>query len=136
MFVQYLMSRGLMTHRGRPVNLAAITRPALMTIEGEKDDITGTGQCSAAHDLCVNVAAERRSHFECPKVGHYGVFNGARFRSEVAPRMAKFMRAHDPCASTSLSIAQLEHMATMPRRSRRPQLAQDEGLAFSFPHLA
>ena len=59
-FVQHLMPRGLMTHRGRPVDLAAITRPALMTIEGEKDDITGTGQCSAAHDLCVNVAAERQ----------------------------------------------------------------------------
>jgi len=135
-FVQHLMPRGLMTHRGRPVDLTAITRPALMTIEGEKDDITGTGQCSAAHDLCVNVAAERRSHFECPRVGHYGVFNGARFRSEIAPRMAKFMRAHDPCASTNLSIAQLEHMATMPRRGRKLQPAQDEGLAFSFARLA
>ncbi len=136
-FVQHLMPRGLMTHRGRPVDLAAIKRPALMTIEGEKDDITGTGQCRAAHDLCVNVAAERRSHFECPKVGHYGIFNGARFRSEIAPRMAKFMRAHDPCASTNLSIAQLEHMATMPKRGRKPQPAQDlEALAFSFPRYA
>lgn len=136
-FVKHLMPRGLMTHRGRAVDLAAIKRPALMTIEGEKDDITGTGQCRAAHDLCVNVAADKRSHFECPKVGHYGVFNGARFRSEIAPRMAKFMRAHDPCASTSLSIAQLEHMATMPKRGRKPQPAQDlEGLAFSFPRYA
>jgi poly(3-hydroxybutyrate) depolymerase len=136
-FVQHLMPRGMMTHRGRAVDLAAIRRPALMTVEGEKDDITGTGQCRAAHDLCVNVAAEKRSHFECPKVGHYGVFNGARFRSEIAPRMAQFMRAHDPCASTNLSIAQLEHMATMPKRGRKPQPAQDlEGLAFSFPRYA
>jgi poly(3-hydroxybutyrate) depolymerase len=136
-FVQHLMPRGLMTHRGRTVDLAAIKRPALMTVEGEKDDITGTGQCRAAHDLCVNVAAEKRTHFECPKVGHYGVFNGARFRSEIAPRMAQFMRAHDPCASTNLSIAQLEHMATMPKRGRKPQPAQDlEGLAFSFPRYA
>ena len=136
-FVKHLMPRGLMTHRGRAVDLAAIKRPALMTIEGEKDDITGTGQCRAAHDLCVNIAADKRSHFECPKVGHYGVFNGARFRSEIAPRMAQFMRAHDPCASTSLSIAQLEHMATMPKRGRKPQPAQDlEGLAFSFPRYA
>jgi poly(3-hydroxybutyrate) depolymerase len=136
-FVKHLLPRGLMTHRGRVVDLAAIKRPALMTVEGEKDDITGTGQCRAAHDLCVNVAAEKRTHFECPKVGHYGVFNGARFRSEIAPRMAKFMRAHDPCASTNLSIAQLEHMATMPKRGRKPQPAQDlEGLAFSFPRYA
>jgi poly(3-hydroxybutyrate) depolymerase len=136
-FVQHLMPRGLMTHRGRPVDLAAIKRPALMTIEGEKDDITGTGQCRAAHDLCAGVPDERRSHFECPKVGHYGIFNGARFRSEIAPRMAQFMRAHDPCASTNLSIAQLEHMATMPQGGRKRLLAQDlEGLAFSFPRYA
>jgi poly(3-hydroxybutyrate) depolymerase len=133
-FVQHLLPRGLMTHRGRAVDLAAIRRPALMTVEGEKDDITGTGQCFAAHNLCVNVAADRRAHFECPKVGHYGIFNGARFRAEIAPRIAKFMRAHDPCANTGLSIAQLEHMATMPRRGRK---AHDlEALAFSFPRHA
>jgi poly(3-hydroxybutyrate) depolymerase len=129
-FVQHLMPRGLMTSRGRPVDLAAIRRPALMTIEGEKDDITGTGQCRAALDLCTGIAPEHKIHFECPKVGHYGVFNGSRFRTEIAPRMAKFMRAHDPCAASDLTIAQLEHMAAMPRRGRRPQ--ELEGLAFSF----
>jgi poly(3-hydroxybutyrate) depolymerase len=129
-FVRHLMPRGLMTSRGRPVDLSAIRRPALMTVEGEKDDITGTGQCRAALDLCTGVPDERKSHFECPKVGHYGVFNGSRFRTEIAPRMAKFMRAHDPCAESGLTIAQLEHMATMPRRGRRPQ--EYEGLAFSF----
>jgi poly(3-hydroxybutyrate) depolymerase len=129
-FVQHLMPRGLMTSRGRPVDLAAIRRPALMTVEGEKDDITGTGQCRAALDLCTGIPPEQKVHFECPKVGHYGVFNGSRFRTEIAPRMAKFMRAHDPCAESDLTIAQLEHMATMPRRGRRPQ--EFEGLAFSF----
>ena len=97
-FVQHLMPRGLMTSRGRAVDLAAIRRPALMTVEGEKDDITGTGQCRAALDLCVGIPTDRKLHFECPRVGHYGVFNGSRFRSEIAPRMARFMRAHDPCA--------------------------------------
>jgi poly(3-hydroxybutyrate) depolymerase len=129
-FVRHLMPRGLMTSRGRAVDLAAIRRPALMTVEGEKDDITGTGQCRAAIDLCSGIPAERKVHFECPKVGHYGIFNGSRFRTEIAPRMAKFMRAHDPCADSALTIAQLEHMATMPRRARRP--AEFEGLAFSF----
>jgi poly(3-hydroxybutyrate) depolymerase len=129
-FVQHLMPRGLMTSRGRPVDLAAIRRPALMTVEGEKDDITGTGQCRAALDLCTGIPPEQKVHFECPKVGHYGVFNGSRFRTEIAPRMAKFMRAHDPCAASDLTIAQLEHMATMPRRGRRPP--EFEGLAFSF----
>ena len=93
-FVQHLMPRGLMTHRGQPVDLGAICRPALMTIEGEKDDITGTGQCRAALDLCVNVPAANKAHFECPRVGHYGVFNGSRFRKEIAPRILSFMAAH------------------------------------------
>ena len=133
-FVQHPMPRGSMSYRGRPIDLAAIRRPALMTVEGEKDDITGTGQCRAAQALCVNVPPQSRVHFECPRVGHYGIFNGSRFRSEIAPRMANFMRAHDPCAGAGLSIAQLEHMATMPERGRRAH--ELEALAFSFPRCA
>ncbi len=129
-FVQHLLPRGLLTSRGRPVDLAAIRRPALMTVEGEKDDITGTGQCRAALDLCTGIASERKFHFTCPRVGHYGIFNGSRFRTEIAPRMAKFMRAHDPCAASHLTIAQLEHMARMPRRGGPAQ--ELEALAFSF----
>ena len=66
-FVQHLMPRGLMTSRGRAVDLSAIRRPALMTVEGEKDDITGAGQCRAALDLCVNIPTDRKQHFECPR---------------------------------------------------------------------
>jgi poly(3-hydroxybutyrate) depolymerase len=128
-FVQHLMPRGLMTHRGRPVDLAAIRRP-LMTVEGEKDDITGTGQCRAALELCVNVPSASKLHFECPKVGHYGLFNGSRFRAEIAPRITRFMRDHDPCAASPMSIAELEHMATVPRRGA--PLHEAESLAFSF----
>jgi poly(3-hydroxybutyrate) depolymerase len=101
-----------------------------MTIEGEKDDITGTGQCRAALDLCVEIPAGRKQHFECPRVGHYGIFNGSRFRTEIAPRIAAFMRAHDPCSASALTIAQLEHMAATPHRGRRPP--DLESLAFSF----
>ena len=119
-FVQHMMPRGLMTHRGRPVDLAAITRPALMTVEGEKDDITGTGQCRAAHDLCANVAAERKERTSNARRSDTTASSTA---NASAPRLRrawrKFIRAHDPCASTDLSIAQLEHMATMPRA--RPQ---------------
>jgi poly(3-hydroxybutyrate) depolymerase len=124
----------MFAHRGRIVDLSTIRRPALMTVEGEKDDITGTGQCHAAHTLCTSVAPERREHFECPRVGHYGIFNGKRFRAEIAPRMARFMRAHDPCSTADLSIAQLEQMAAMPESGRRPH--ELEGLAFSFPGQA
>jgi poly(3-hydroxybutyrate) depolymerase len=129
-FVRHLLPRGLMTHRGRLVDLAAIRRPALMTVEGEKDDITGVGQCRAAFDLCVSIPPEKMQHFECPKVGHYGIFNGSRFRAEIAPRVAKFVRAHDPCANAALTIAQLERMSEVPGRGHRTQ--ELESLAFSF----
>ncbi len=129
-FVRHSLPRGMMTYRGRRVELAAISRPALMTVEGEKDDITGTGQCRAALDLCRGIADANKNHFQCPRVGHYGIFNGSRFRAQIAPRISKFMRAHDPCAAVGLSIAQLEHMATMPRR--RAATADLDGLAFSF----
>ena len=94
-FVRHTLPRGEMLHRGRKVDPSAIRRVALMTIEGEKDDITGLGQCAAAHDLCVNIPADSKTHFVCPKVGHYGVFNGSRFRAEIAPRVARFMRTFE-----------------------------------------
>jgi poly(3-hydroxybutyrate) depolymerase len=68
---------------------------ALLTIEGEKDDISGVGQTEAANVLCVNIPADRKVHYLQLGVGHYGVFNGSRFRSEVAPRMADFMLSHN-----------------------------------------
>jgi poly(3-hydroxybutyrate) depolymerase len=80
-----------MTHRGRPVDLTKIKRVALLTIEGEHDDISGVGQTEAAHRLCVNIPADRKAHYLQPAVGHYGVFNGSRFRSEIAPRIADFI---------------------------------------------
>ena len=97
-FVKHLMPKGEMMHRNRRVDLSAIQRVALMTIEGEKDDITGIGQCAAAIDLCTGIPRHNKFHYECPGVGHYGVFNGSRFRSEIATRMTRFMRAHDPRA--------------------------------------
>ena len=95
-FVRHLFAKGEMYHRNRRIDLTMINRVALMTVEGEKDDITGIGQCAAALDLCSNIPAESKSHYECPGVGHYGVFNGSRFRSEIAPRIAQFVRKHDP----------------------------------------
>ena len=80
-----------MTHRGRPVDPAAIRNTALLTVEGEHDDISGVGQTEAAHDLCVNLPADKKMHYLQPGVGHYGVFNGSRFRAEVAPRIADFI---------------------------------------------
>ena len=97
-FVRHTLPKGEFTHRGRLVDPSQIRRVALMTIEGERDDITGLGQCRAAHDLVSGLSEDKRLHVECTGVGHYGIFNGSRFRAEIAPRIAQFMRTFDPRA--------------------------------------
>ena len=94
-FVDHALPKGQMTHRGRLVDPGAIRNAALLTVEGENDDISGVGQTEAAHKLCVNIPPERKAHYLQLGVGHYGVFNGSRFRAEVAPRIADFMLTHD-----------------------------------------
>ncbi|MEC9246304.1 MAG: polyhydroxyalkanoate depolymerase [Pseudomonadota bacterium] len=93
-FIRHDLPRGQMRHRGELVDPAAIRRVALLTVEGENDDISGVGQTKAAHDICVNIPEDMRHHYMQPTVGHYGVFNGSRFRSEIAPRILDFMRSH------------------------------------------
>jgi poly(3-hydroxybutyrate) depolymerase len=93
-FVRHSLPKGEMTHRGTPVDPASIRNVALFTVEGENDDISGLGQTRAAHDLCVNIPADRKAHYMQPKVGHYGVFNGSRFRAEIVPRIVDFMASH------------------------------------------
>jgi poly(3-hydroxybutyrate) depolymerase len=90
-FVRHALPKGEMTHRGRPVDPSQIRKAALLTIEGEHDDISGVGQTEAAQRLCVNIPSERKMHYLQLGVGHYGVFNGSRFRSEVAPRISDFI---------------------------------------------
>jgi poly(3-hydroxybutyrate) depolymerase len=92
-FQEHLLPRGLFVSRDRHVECAAISRTALLTIEGERDDISGIGQTRAAHALCACLDDAKRMHIEQPGVGHYGLFNGSRFRNEIAPRIKGFMRA-------------------------------------------
>ena len=95
MFIRHALPKGEMTHRGRQVDPSKITRVALLTVEGENDDISGVGQTEAAHRLCANIPADTKAHYLQPGVGHYGVFNGSRFRSEIAPRIADFVLSHN-----------------------------------------
>jgi poly(3-hydroxybutyrate) depolymerase len=90
-FVKHALPKGEMMHRGAKVDPGAIRKCALMTIEGEKDDISGVGQTEAAHRLCVNIPADKKVHYLQLGVGHYGVFNGSRFRAEIAPRISDFV---------------------------------------------
>jgi poly(3-hydroxybutyrate) depolymerase len=92
-FQRHDLALGQMRSRGRLVRPAAIRDTALFTIEGELDDITGIGQSEAAHALCTGIPAERRRHHLQHGVGHYGVFSGGRWRNEIAPRLADFIRS-------------------------------------------
>jgi poly(3-hydroxybutyrate) depolymerase len=90
-FVNHDLPNGTLTHRNVRVDPSKITATALMTIEGERDDISGVGQTEAAQDLCTDLAADKKLHYLQPEVGHYGVFNGSRFRKEIAPRIVAFV---------------------------------------------
>jgi poly(3-hydroxybutyrate) depolymerase len=101
-FVKHALPKGEMTHRGRLVDLSKIERISLMTVEGEKDDISGLGQTEAAHRLCSSLSADKKVHYMQKGVGHYGVFNGSRFRSEIVPRISDFM--HNAVQSRKLHV--------------------------------
>ncbi|HEV7321064.1 MAG TPA: polyhydroxyalkanoate depolymerase [Ensifer sp.] len=93
-FMQHALPKGEMMHRGRRVDTTAIKKVALLTVEGENDDISGVGQTKAAQTICTNIPDHMRLHYMQPDVGHYGVFNGSRFRREIAPRIVAFQREH------------------------------------------
>ncbi|SCX35739.1 polyhydroxyalkanoate depolymerase [Agrobacterium rosae] len=97
-FIEHALPKGTMLHKGRAVDPSAIRHTALFTVEGENDDISGVGQTKAAHDICLNLPDSKREHYMQPDVGHYGVFNGSRFRSDIVPRMVDFMRKHEKAA--------------------------------------
>ncbi|WP_249777815.1 polyhydroxyalkanoate depolymerase [Pontivivens nitratireducens] len=92
-FQKGLLATGEYMYRDRLVEPSAITDIALMTIEGEMDDITGLGQTEAAHTLATNLPDDKRAHYVQAKVGHYGVFNGSRWRQFIQPKVAEFMQA-------------------------------------------
>ena len=81
-------------HHGNPAKPESITNIAIMTVEGENDDISGVGQTQAAHALCFNVPEEMHVDYIQPGVGHYGVFSGKRFRTEIQPRIREFIRQY------------------------------------------
>ena len=90
-FVHHRLAKGEMTHRRGLVRPLAIRHVALMTIEGQNDDICGVGQTEAAHGLCGNLSASMREHYVQPEVGHYGLFSGSLFRRDIAPRIGEFI---------------------------------------------
>lgn len=91
-FQEHSLPKGTFTYKGEVIDLGAIKDTALMTIEGERDDICGLGQTEAAQDMCPNIPDDSRWHYVQPGVGHYGVFNGTRWRTEIQPRIREMIR--------------------------------------------
>jgi len=111
-FQKYLLPKGELIHRGRLVRPERITDVGLMTVEGENDDISGIGQTQAAHALCSGVPEALHEDYVQPQVGHYGVFNGRRFREGIYPKVRAFIRRAEASVET---------------RAERPQLRLVEG---------
>ncbi|MHA0330123.1 polyhydroxyalkanoate depolymerase [Sphingomonas melonis] len=93
-FQTHALPRGEMLHRGRRVDSGAITDVAVLAIEGERDDISGLGQTKAALTLATNLPADQKRYYMAEGAGHYGIFNGSRWRNKVAPIVEEWMAAH------------------------------------------
>lgn len=94
-FQRHLLPRGEFTHHGEKVDVAAITDTALLAIEGERDDISGLGQTKAALTLAKKLAKSKKKYHMAPNVGHYGIFNGRKWRDEIAPVVDAWIAKHD-----------------------------------------
>jgi poly(3-hydroxybutyrate) depolymerase len=93
-FQRHTLPKGEFVHRGRPIDPGAIRDTALLAIEGERDDISGIGQTRAALDLATRLPAKRKKYHFAKDVGHYGIFNGSKWRSGIAPVVEKWIRAN------------------------------------------
>jgi poly(3-hydroxybutyrate) depolymerase len=93
-FQEHRLPNGTWTVRGKPVRPQDIRTVALFTIEGELDDISGSGQTQAAHDLCENIPKSKQQHLTAEGAGHYGIFSGRRWREQIAPKIGQFIRSN------------------------------------------
>ncbi|MBU2531731.1 MAG: polyhydroxyalkanoate depolymerase [Alphaproteobacteria bacterium] len=112
-FQSHALPMGRMMHRDEPVDCSMIRHTAIITIEGENDDICGIGQTEAAHRLCTNVPPEAHFHYVQPGVGHYGVFNGRRWRNEIQPRIAEQIRRAEKRAAQPAEAPVADAVATL-----------------------
>lgn len=93
-FQDHALPKGEMRHRGRRVDPAAITDVAILAIEGERDDISGLGQTRAALTIASSLPDERKKYYMAEGAGHYGIFNGSKWRTKIAPRLEAWISAH------------------------------------------
>lgn len=93
-FQKHSLPKGEFVHRGEPIDPSAIRDTALLAVEGERDDISGIGQTRAALDLATHLPDASRKYYLAKEVGHYGIFNGSKWRNHVAPVLEDWMRIH------------------------------------------
>ncbi len=120
------------------VRPSAITTTALMSVEGELDDISGSGQTRAVHDICTGVVSSEQRHFEAKGAGHYGIFSGRRWREQVYPEVRQFIKSHQP-AKTPVVAEQPPAKAAPAPRVRAPRavkLTDTAPTLFSAPAQA
>jgi poly(3-hydroxybutyrate) depolymerase len=121
-FQEHLLPRGLWDVGGERVDPGAITGSALMTIEGELDDISGLGQTRAAHALCTAISEADRHHLTVKGAGHYGIFSGRRWREQVYPKVRDFIAANAarPAATSRPVKARKPRKTARRSQERRP----------------
>ena len=118
-FQEHLLPRGLWDVAGERVVPGAIRETALMTIEGELDDIAGVGQTRAAHRLCTGIPEANRVHLTAQGAGHYGIFSGRRWREQVYPQVRDFIARHDAPATATADAPAAETPAAGKRARLR-----------------
>jgi len=109
-FQDFALVNGTWVVRGEPVRPQDITGTALLTIEGELDDISGAGQTRAAHDLCEGIPKSRQFHYDVMGAGHYGIFAGRRWREKVYPEVKNFIARFNTSAQAKAARPQALHM--------------------------
>ena len=116
-FQDFALVNGTWKVKGQLVRPQDIAATALLTIEGELDDISGAGQTRAAHELCTGIAKERKFHYDAMGAGHYGIFSGRRWREHVYPEVREFIATHQTSTAkrTRAAAPQAKRRATAKR---------------------
>ncbi|WP_288905249.1 polyhydroxyalkanoate depolymerase [uncultured Sneathiella sp.] len=135
-FQKQALAKGEMMYRGdRLVRTDLIKKTALMTVEGELDDISGIGQTVAAHDICTGLPDSMKTHYEQKGVGHYGVFNGSKFRSTIAPRISDFILNHEPHNRVRLALVPSDETKNAPAKPAPAKPAEAKAVVGKAPEI-
>ena len=118
-FQDFSLVNGTWEHDGHLVRPQDIKTTALMTVEGELDDISGAGQTKAAHNLCTGIPKAKKRHYDVEGAGHYGIFSGRRWRELVYPQVKAFIKAHSHVAEAAPApaLAQAARKATPAKKT-------------------